>query len=461
MFMSKRKLAGALLALCLLTGRAAAADDDVTLFRVFLKDGGTLVSYGEFARVGDRVVFSMPTAATVNPPLHLVTMSAALVDWQRTSQYADAARASHYVATRAEDDYTRLTDEVARTLNRIAQTPSASQRLAIVENARRTLAEWPAAHYNYRHSEVREMLQLLDEAIADLRAASGGERFDLSFVAYSDPPPNPMRVMPSPTPKEAIEQTLLAARVVDEPAERVSLLSAAVSGIDSTPGLPAAWANETRSAAAAEIASEVAADQDYKVLTDEAIRSASDRAKAADVRGIERIVTLIKLRDTALGHRRPETVAALIDAVNEQLDAARRLRLALGRWALRGPVLRKYDAEMRRPLTLFARMQPALDDIKSLAGSTPAALWRVRQTVSQIVAMANDIVPPDETRAAHALLVSAVQMADNAARLRREAAMSGDLTRAWDASSAAAGAMMLGERARSEIEASLRPPDAR
>jgi len=301
---------------------------------------------------------------------------------------------------------------------------------------------------------------LLDEAIADLRAASGGERFDLSFVAYAEPPPNPEHVLPAPTPKEAIEQTLLAARVVDDPAERVSLLSAAVTGLSDARDVPASWAAETREEANAEIASEVAADRDYKVLTDEAVRNATTRARSADVRGIERIITLVKLRDTALGHRRPRAVAALLEAVDEQLDAARRLRLALDRWAIRGPVLKKYDAEMRRPLTLFDRIKPALDDIKSLAGSTPAALWRIRLTMTQILKIANDVVPPDETKGAHALLVSAAQMADNAARLRREAAISGDLSRAWDASSAAAGAMMLGERARSEIEASIRPPQA-
>ena len=54
---------------------AAAAADDVTLLRVFLKDGTVLVSYGEPARVDDRVVFSMPTAATPNPPLHLVNLA--------------------------------------------------------------------------------------------------------------------------------------------------------------------------------------------------------------------------------------------------------------------------------------------------------------------------------------------------------------------------------------------------
>ena len=53
----------ALVATLCLVPRSHAADD-ATLLRVFLKDGTSLVSYGEPARVGDRVVFSMPTAAT-------------------------------------------------------------------------------------------------------------------------------------------------------------------------------------------------------------------------------------------------------------------------------------------------------------------------------------------------------------------------------------------------------------
>ena len=55
------------------------------------------------------------------------------------------------------------------------------------------------------------------------------------------------------------------------------------------------------------------------------------------------------------------------------------------------------------------------------------------------------IAPPEELAASHALLVSAVQLAGQSPRqIRREAALASDMTRAWDASSAAAGALMLG-----------------
>ena len=82
----------------------------------------------------------------------------------------------------------------------------------------------------------------------------------------------------------------------------------------------------------------------------------------------------------------------------------------------------------------------------------------MRQLAVAIEKLAATIEPPDELRAAHALLVSAVQLAANAARIRREATLAGDMARAWDASSAAAGALMLGARARSDIQALLRPP---
>ena len=76
---------------------AARAADDATLLRVFLTDGTSLVSYGEPARVDDRVVFSMPTEIAPNPPLHLVNLPADRVDWDRTNRYAATARMTRYV----------------------------------------------------------------------------------------------------------------------------------------------------------------------------------------------------------------------------------------------------------------------------------------------------------------------------------------------------------------------------
>ena len=65
---------------------------------------------------------------------------------------------------------------------------------------------------------------------------------------------------------------------------------------------------------------------------------------------------------------------------------------------------------------------------------------------------------PSDLRQAHALAISAVQLAGNAARLRREAVESGNMQPARDASAAAAGAQMLFERASADLRRALTPP---
>src|SRR4051812_20550677 len=440
-----------------------AAADEVTLLRVFLIDGTSLVSYGEPARVNDRVIFSMPTAAVPNPPLHLVNLPIARVDWDRTSRYAATARASQYIKTQAEIDYAALSSDVAATLNEVATTAVPSQRLAIVQRARQTLADWPEKHFNYRAAEVRQMLGLLDEAIADLEASRSPGRFALSLSAFSDPPAIVEPLLPPPaTPRDAIEQMLSAARVVDVSAERTSLLATAIAVIDrEKETLPREWAVATRSEVQAEIAMELRLDRSYQAVATRMMLMANRRAAQADVRGIERVIAAIHQWDVALGEKRPDAVNSLIDAVQEKLDAARRLQLARDRYALRAPDLTRYRTAIRTPIDLFAQLQPALESVKALSGSGPAVLDALELTVRQILTLATVIPPPEELAAAHALLISAVRLAGSAAKIRREATLANDIPRAWDASSAAAGALMLGARARADMQSLMKPPQPR
>ena len=115
----------AALAAMLDTGATACAGQraiDALLFRIFLRDGSTLVSYGDFARVADRVVLSIPLGGLEGPapPLHLVSIAEAAVDWERTDRYAEAMRARHYAATQGEVDFEALSADVARALNDVA-----------------------------------------------------------------------------------------------------------------------------------------------------------------------------------------------------------------------------------------------------------------------------------------------------------------------------------------------------
>jgi hypothetical protein len=437
----------------------AAADDEATLFRVFLKDGSSLVSYGEAARVESRVIFSMPTAAMPNPPLHLVDIAVDRVDWERTERYAANARATRYIQSRAEHDYAAISNDIAAALNDLALASDPARRLTIVEEARKRLAEWPRNHYNYRQAEIRQMLGMLDEAIADLRAALGARRFNLSLSTFTEPPANTEALLPPPTAQQAIEDILTAARVVDSAVERTSLLGTALIAIERDKGvLPSKWLVETRATTEAALREEARIDQSYKTMTDSLLSVAARRVNAADVRGLEGLIAEALRQDGLLGRRRPDAVAALVGAIEEKLDAARRLQLARDRWAMRAPLLRQYYVAISRPIDLLAGLKPALENIKALAGSSPNALATIDRVVAQILRLSASIAPPEEFAAAHALLVSAVQMAGNAARIRREATLAGDIARAWDASSAAAGALMLGARATTDIQTLVRPP---
>ena len=387
----------------------------------------------------------------------------ARVDWERTSRYAATARASHYIETQAENDYAALSNDVASTLNEVAMTAEPSQRLAIVQRARQTLADWPQTHFNYRAAEVRQLLGMLDEAIADLQASRSPGRFALTLSAFTDPPAIVEPLLPPPaTPRDAIEQVLTAARSVDMSAERTSLLATAVAAIDrNRADLPSAWAAETRRDAQLQIASELRLNRSYQSLSARMMALASWRAKRADVRGVERVLNVIQQRDAALGNKRPDAVNSLIDAVQAKLDAARQLQLARDRYALRAPMLAQYRAAIGAPMELFAQLKPSLESVKELSGSGPSTLVTLHLIASRIVQRASAIHPPEELAAAHALLISAAQLAATAATIRREAALAGSMTRAWDASSAAAGALMLGARARTDIQSLLKPPQLR
>ena len=72
---------------------APEATPEATLFRVFLLDGTSVVTFGEFARVADQVVLSVPVGGTAQDPrLQAVTLAASRVDWEKTDRHAASTR---------------------------------------------------------------------------------------------------------------------------------------------------------------------------------------------------------------------------------------------------------------------------------------------------------------------------------------------------------------------------------
>src|SRR6185503_11681557 len=178
-----------------------AAAANAVLYRVFLVDGGVLVSYGEFARVADRVVLSVPIGGTeASPVLHVISIAENVVEWQRTNAYAQAARARHYAETQGESDFARLTRQVSDTLYKVGSTDNPAERLALAEAARKELIEWPQGHFGYRAEELQQLTTWLDQVVGELRVAAGQKSFDLALVANATAPAIPsVEMLPAPT----------------------------------------------------------------------------------------------------------------------------------------------------------------------------------------------------------------------------------------------------------------------
>ena len=295
------------------------------LFRVFLTDGRVLSSYGEWARLDDRVIFSMPTQLTRDPvELHLVTIPSQRVDWPRTEQYAESVRAAAYAATRGDADFAAFSSEVAKVLNDVAKIEDPASRLKTAERARQKLADWPAAHYGYRNGEVRDALGVLDEVIAQLRVAVGITSFDLSLSAnapLAEPPPPPL---PPPTDAELVEQFVAAASIADSPAERIGLLQTVMRLIDRAIGDAArrvggAHAPHRRRRARARAAAPSRPTTSCGRARSKKPRKLAARGRAAD---LERLRDKVKEEDRRLGGQRAGDIAALLATIDLQATAA-------------------------------------------------------------------------------------------------------------------------------------------
>jgi hypothetical protein len=479
---------------------ATAASADPTLFRIFLKDGTALASYGEFARVGDRVVFTMPLGEHRQ---QLATVDAGEVDWTRTDGYSYSVRAGHYAATLGESDYAVMSTRIARALTEIAQATNPNDQLRQAEDARRELAEWPSRHFGYKADEIRETLGVLDEVIAGLRAKATNTRFDISLVAGVVPPPT-MPLLAKPSLQDSIGQVLRLATLADSAAERVELLRSADAALDAAAGAggsananardasnagaagvsgsagasgaaaaagavgaadaadaesaSAAWAVAARERIRRSIELETAIDRDYATLSSRVLAQAERRVKRADVRGLTRLRDRVLDEDARLGGKRPQQLDALLATLNQKLDAAQRLRLARDRWALQAETFRLYRRSVGAWVDVLQRAKRPLNDIRALAGPSAATLKEFERRFDRLDPAMRMVVVPVDLRNTHASLVSAWQLADTAIGQRQRAIANNDMDLARNASAAAAGSLMLFERVQMEIAQSLEAP---
>lgn len=445
------------LVLCACSTPARAADP--ALFYLYLLNGETLTSYGEYARVDDRVIFSMPVGGSADDPrLHVVTLPAGMIDWERTERHARSARYQRYVATRAEADFEAVTGEVARVLSQIAATTDPRQALAIAEGARRTLSDWPRAHFGYRQDDVRDVIGILDSAIASLRRTTGSSSFELSLIAGAPPVPvEPLATLPDAG--QQLRQIFRVVSMTTEASERVALLQSALALLDqsrgSVTGVDAAAMRRTAETA---IRQERAVDARYADLARRLTASARRHAAAARVSDAEKVLAELRRQDARLGRQRPEVVVPLEAMVVANIEAARQLRLLRDRWQLRQSFFSQYQRAVRSQVLALVRSKPQLEAIRALEGPELRVLERLRGRLTGGAEQLARVIVPDDMRAAHDMLVSAWRFAETAARTRYDAVVSGNVATAREASSAAAGSLLMFNRVQQELRTYLEPP---
>jgi len=433
---------------------AAQVADDASLFRVFLRDGSTVVSYGEFARVADRVIVSLP----IGTALHMLSLPADSVDWERTDAYAESVRAARYAATRGPDELAQLSESVSAALMDINVTPDPNRKIAMATEARQNVMKWAAEHFGYHAERVAELAALFDQTIADVRTRAGAPNVELSMVASMAAPPS-MPLLPPPTLRDNIEQAVGAAALSPDATERTSLLRSIQQVLVHSAPEEAACAEPLRLRVSDAIAVEDRATRSYGALTRSTLLTADHYAKSADVTGVERAIRRALAEDDRLGQRRPQEMASLLAMLDSKLDPARRLRLARDNWMARVEQTRKFRASLEGPLELMRLSRVSLDEIRRLAGPPPARLTRLLSRTAGAASLLAVMTVPAEGASVHSLLKTAVQFATQAAEGRQRAVMSGNMQPAWEAASAASGALMFLDRLNDELAQLAKLPE--
>jgi hypothetical protein len=435
---------------------------DAMFLRLFLVDGTPLVSYGEFARLNEHVVFSMPIGGTSEAPrLHLVSIPSTSIDWNRTDRYLASARYQHYAVTSGEQDYARFTDDVARVLNEVAHATEPAKALKIVTTARTRLAEWPVLHYGYRQREVTEIVEVLDASIANLRAAAGVGAFDVALAANVPTVAlEPMFGMPDVS--ESLKGTLAAARMTDRSPDRLLLLQSALALLDNIgAAIPAKTIRSMRTSITRQILEEQTIDQRYTRLSRTMLASASKAASAARVRDLEALLERISAEDRRLGNRRPDVVLALRTSLEGHLGSARHLRLLRDQWELRKDIYRGYQQAMRSRLLRLVKAQPALEAIRRLDGPMVGTLQSLNGRLAGGADQLQRMPPPSDLRGVHDMIIGAWRFAEQAVSIRGAAIAAGNVNTAWEASSAAAASLMLLSNAQQQLRSYVEPPQLR
>jgi len=179
------------------------------------------------------------------------------------------------------------------------------------------------------------------------------------------------------------------------------------------------------------------------------------RGRAAD---LEKLREKVKEEDRRLGGQRPGDIAALLDTIDLEASAAIAAREARQVYEKRAPAYRKYRRSTNGAFKVFTDAAIALEQVRSMNGPAVSAIGPLTKRLATASRGFQKVRAPADLASAHAIIGSAWELAQNAFRLRLEAVSANNIDIAQRASSAAAGALMLYQRARTDQLTLMEPP---
>lgn len=423
-------------------------------FRVFLKGGDPLPSYGEAAIVGDRVIFTLLVGGEtdIRRRYQLVDLPTDEVDLDRTVAYANALRGAHYAATRGEAEYAEMAAAISRALDTLPSIADPVERLQAGELAHERMREWSRRSYGYRAEDVEALEDLFGVVLAELRSDAGMTQLSIELSSGSDlRSAEPLRAPPDTG--ESIRLALAAASAADTGSERLAILGAAESVLVESalePGLLL----EVRE----RLEAERAAEAGYAALSRELTEAADQGLRRGDPQAVARLMRVLEARDRELGQVRRRLVRALRRQLDVKLEATEAYRAALDHYAKVRPVLLGYERRVRPALSTLDGLRPILEALRELRFTSYDRLATAGARLDEAQLTLESVDPPGDVLDVHATFVSAVHLAREAVARRREAAATASAATDRNAASAAAGALMLVGQARSDLVARLFPP---
>jgi hypothetical protein len=111
----------------------------------------------------------------------------------------------------------------------------------------------------------------------------------------------------------------------------------------------------------------------------------------------------------------------------------------------------QYGVRVAAALLRLYAQKPLLEAIDRRADSVPGNLEAAVKEFDDVATLLTAIKSPASRASTHALLLRTCTLGARAARLRQTSGASQDAASAWDAASAAAGALLMLDRANTEL----------